>query len=340
MEKIKIPYGKSDFAVLRDENYVYVDKTMYIENLENYINSIYVRPRRFGKSLFTSMISYYYDIYEKDNFEKLFKGLYIYDNPTKNKNNYYILNFNFSGMNISNNKTEREIENIFNERVYISCIEFIEKYDLNIQIVKKEDASLTLLNLLSRFKSLKLKNKIYIIIDEYDHFTNGMIESNVSGFVKALGQGGFVRAFYEVIKDYSESTNSIVDRFFATGVAPLTLDSLTSGFNIATNISLEADFTAMCGFTEDEVKELIKKANLKNHVYDELKKNYDGYKFSFDNEEHIFNATLVMYYLRNYVNSGKAPRDLVDNNLATTGNKIESFVNFITPQKNHEKFVE
>ncbi len=340
MEKIKIPYGKSDFAVLRDENYVYVDKTMYIENLENYINSIYVRPRRFGKSLFTSMISYYYDIYEKDNFEKLFKGLYIYDNPTKNKNNYYILNFNFSGMNISNNKTEREIENIFNERVYISCIEFIEKYDLNIQIVKKEDASLTLLNLLSRFKSLKLKNKIYIIIDEYDHFTNGMIESNVSGFVKALGQGGFVRAFYEVIKDYSESTNSIVDRFFATGVAPLTLDSLTSGFNIATNISLEADFTAMCGFTEDEVKELIKKANLKNHVYDELKKNYDGYKFSFDNEEHIFNATLVMYYLRNYVNSGKAPRDLVDNNLATTGNKIESFVNLITPKKNHEKLVE
>ncbi len=96
----------------------------------------------------------------------------------------------------------------------------------------------------------------------------------------------------------------------------------------------------MCGFTEDEVKELIKKANLKNHVYDELKKNYDGYRFSYENEAHMFNTTLVMYYLRNYVNYGKAPRDLVDSNLATTGNKIESFVNLINPKKNYEKLME
>ena len=107
MDKIKIPYGESDFKTLREENFIYVDKTMYIEKLENYKKAIYVRPRRFGKSLFTSMISYYYDIKEKENFEKLYKGLYIYENPTEKKNSYYILKFNFSGMNINSQKKSR-----------------------------------------------------------------------------------------------------------------------------------------------------------------------------------------------------------------------------------------
>ncbi len=340
MDKIKIPYGKSDFAVLRKEKYEYVDKTMYIEKLENYINAIYVRPRRFGKSLFTSMISYYYDIYEKDNYEKLFKGLYIYDNPTENKNNYYVLNFNFSGMNVSSTKTENEIESSFNKRVYTLCKEFIGKYNLDIQLEDNNSASITLLMLLSQFKNLKLENKIYIIIDEYDHFTNGMLEGNVSGFFKSLGQGGFVRAFYEVIKEYTEGTNSVIDRFFATGVAPLTLDSLTSGFNIATNISLLPEFVAMCGFTEEEVKKLVNEAGLNGDIYKELEKNYDGYRFCLDSDEHTFNTTLVMYYLKNYVQFNKAPRDLVDSNLATTGNKIESFINIMNPEKNYEKLVE
>ncbi len=101
-----------------------------------------------------------------------------------------------------------------------------------------------------------------------------MLEGNVSGFVNALGQGGFVRAFYEIIKDYSEGNDSVIYRFFATGVAPLTLDSLTSGFNTATNISLYPQFVAMCGFTEDEVKDLVKRTGVKNNVYKELKKNY------------------------------------------------------------------
>ena len=121
MDKVKIPYGISDYKRIREENYVYVDKAMYIEKLQNYRMTIYVRPRRFGKSLFTSMISYYYDLSEKHNFEKLYKGLYIYDNPTENKNNYYVLKFNFSGMNISSNKTEEEIEKYFNKNVYSSC---------------------------------------------------------------------------------------------------------------------------------------------------------------------------------------------------------------------------
>ena len=339
MKDVKIPYGIADFKRIREQNYVYVDKTSYIKKLESYPMAIYVRPRRFGKSLFTSMISYYYDLKETENFESLYKGLYIYDNPTENKNNYYILKFNFSGMNVSGNKTENEIEEFFNESVYISCREFIKKYDLKIELSFKTAATI-LRDVLSQFKMLEKKNKIYIIIDEYDHFTNGMLEGNVSRFIKALGQGGFVRAFYEVIKEYAEGTDSVVDRFFGTGVAPLTLDSLTSGFNISTNISTDEQFTAMCGFTENEVKDLIENIGLSEKVFKELKKNYDGYRFSPNDEEHTFNVTLLMYYLQSYVHKGIPPTDPVDPNLATSGNKIEAMVNLISPEKNYKKLVE
>ena len=340
MKEVKIPYGEADFKTLRYENYIYVDKTEYIKKLENYKKAIYVRPRRFGKSLFTSMISYYYDIKEADNFEKLYKGLYIYDNPTENKNNYYILKFNFSGMNVSSNKTEKEIENFFDENVYSSCQRFIDKYKFNIEINENKSAAVTLSDLLRKFTALEKKNKIYIIIDEYDHFTNGMLEGNVSRFIKALGQGGFVRSFYEVIKMYAEGTDSVVDRFFATGIAPLTLDSLTSGFNIATNISTKSNYVAMCGFTEKEVQRLVENVGLESTVYEELKKNYDGYRFSTESETHTFNVTLLMYFLDNYIKDGVPPRDPVDSNLATTGNKIEAIVNLMSPEKNYQTLVE
>ena len=340
MEQIKIPYGESDYKTLIEENYIYVDKTMYIEKLENHKKAIYVRPRRFGKSLFTSMISYYYDIEYKEKFETLFKGKYIYDHPTEKKNKYYILKFNFSGMDVNFQEGIEYIRNQFNEKVYLACKEFINKYNLDIQITEKQIASITLLELLSQFKTLKKENRIYIMIDEYDHFTNGMLEGNVSGFIKALGQGGFVRAFYEIIKEYAEGSESVVDRFFATGVAPLTLDSMTSGFNIATNISINKTFTAMCGLTEQEVKQLVEKSGLSENVYEELKKNYDGYRFSEESEEHTFNTTLVMYYLSSYINNGTSPTNPIDSNLATTGNKIESIVNLMTPKENYNKLIE
>lgn len=340
MEKIKIPYGESDFKTLREENNIYVDKTMYIEKLENYKKSIYVRPRRFGKSLFTSMISYYYDISEKENFEKLYKGLYIYENPTEKKNSYYILKFNFSGMNINESENIKNIKESFNESVYISCREFINKYKLDMKLPDKKQASIVLLDVLSQFKNLEKKNKIYIVIDEYDHFTNGMLEGNVSRFVTSLGQGGFVRAFYEVIKMYAEGTDSVVDRFFATGIAPLTLDSLTSGFNIATDITLNENFVAMCGFTEEEVKELLNKIGLKEEVYEELKKNYNGYRFSLVSEKSTFNVTLLMYYLRDLLLNGRPPLTPIDANLATSGNKIESIVNLVNKERNYAKLLE
>lgn len=147
IKNIKIPYGISDYKRIREEEYVYVDKTMYIEKLEEYPMAIYVRPRRFGKSLFTSMISYYYDIAKSKNFEKLYKGQYIYDNPTKKKNSYYILKFNFSGMNINGNKSEEVVEKSFDEKVILGCKDFVNRYNFDIKIKENSSASGILANL-------------------------------------------------------------------------------------------------------------------------------------------------------------------------------------------------
>ena len=232
------------------------------------------------------------------------------------------------------------IKEEFKQNVLVGCDKFVNKYNLNIELKRELSAAQILRNLLLEFQKKRKANKIYIIIDEYDHFTNGMLEGNVSRFINSLGQGGFVRAFYEVIKEYAEGQDSVVDRFFGTGVAPLTLDSLTSGFNIAENLSIDEDFVAMNGLTEKEVKYLIKKCGLEEVVYEELKKNYDGYRFSLDSNEHTFNVTLVMYYLKHYVEKGKPPKNPIDRNLSTTGTKIEAIANLMHPESNYQKLVE
>ena len=278
---MQVPYGISDFKKIREKNYLFIDKTKYIEKLEEESTVMYVRPRRFGKSLFTSMLDCYYAIDKKEEFEQLFKGLYIYDNQTPNKNLYYIMNFNFSRMEADSKTELREIEKQFKDIVVQSLVDFIKRYNLQIQINTETTAANALRSVLSGFKNLNLGNNIYVIIDEYDHFTNGMLEGKCDKFLNILGSAGFVRAFYEVIKIYTAT--STVDRFFATGVAPLTLDSMTSGFNIATHLSLNKDYIAMCGLTHEEVKYAITQieedSEKQKQIYEDLQKNYDGYRF-------------------------------------------------------------
>ena len=335
---MKVPYGESDFKTIRKEGYIYIDKTMYIEKLETNKKVIYTRPRRFGKSMFTNMLDYYYSIDGKQQFEELFKGLYIYDHPTPNKNNYYVLKFNFSGMEAGPTKTLEQIEEQFKMSVTINIQNCINRYDLGINLLEEGTAANILRKFLSDFKRLNKKNKIYILIDEYDHFTNGMLQGNAERFLKILGDTGFVRAFYEVIKENLELTEPPIERFFATGVAPLTLDSLTSGFNITTKLTNSPLFTAMCGLTEDEVKQAIEMAGVENkeEVFSKMKANYDGYRFSEENDLHLFNTTLVMYYLRDLTQIGRPPRNLVDGNLAATGSKIENMAGLINKEENYK----
>ena len=334
---LKIPYGISEFTKIRKEGYLYIDKTKYIRGIETESYCIYVRPRRFGKSLFTTTLDAYYSLDKKDEYEQLFKGLDIYETPTENKNNYYVLNFNFSGMTINKIDELKDVENAFNIKVYNDCVKFIERYKLNIKIPEGYNASQILETVLRSFEGLDLKNKIYIIIDEYDHFTNGMLEGKCENFFNILGKAGFVRAFYEVIKIYAGT--GVVDRFFATGVAPLTLDSMTSGFNITTSLTLNPMYVAMTGLTEEEVREVVEKAEQdkekQEEIYKDFVENYDGYKFSRKNLKHIFNPTLVMYYLNNYIKLGEKPEELIDKNLSTNAEKLKNLIEMVNRQQNY-----
>ena len=334
-----IPYGQINFKNIRNENYLYVDKTMYLEKLESPMQNksiMFLRPRRFGKSLFTNMMEYYYSIDTADEFESLFKGLYVYDHPTPNKNNYYILKFDFSGMDISGDNVVKEGKEEFKNKVFIGIKDFISRYKLNIQI-KGEDASKILLNLLSDFKELQFDHKIYVIIDEYDNFTNNILHDDAQDFLDLVNRNGYVRSFYEVIKEYSGI--GVIDRFFATGVLPLTLDNLTSGFNIATNISTDAEFNSMIGFTHDEVKAILSEVipeEKREKIYNDLVENYDGYRFSAKNEERIFNSTLVMYYLSNYCRLGYKPDNIIDTNMNVSGEKLRRYTNLVNPEENYK----
>jgi len=332
----KIPYGISNFEKIRTENYLYVDKTRFIEEVEKMSVLIHLRPRRFGKSLFLSMLESYYDVAQADRFDQLFKGLYIHEHPTGKHHQYYVLRFNFSSINAMK---EGDLEGGFLRKVQVGAQDFIDRYDLNIKFDEKETEPAGVLDrLLTAFRGLKLAHKVYILIDEYDHFTNTLLAGDGQAFLDPLAPGGYVRSFYEVIKEKAEL--GIVDRFFATGVMSLSLDSMTSGFNIATNITTDDDFADMMGFTADEVKEILKQSLSLTQddevVYDILKKNYNGYLFSEETDIKVFNSTLIMYYLHHYINKKRSPKQLVDPNLNQSGVTIENITSLKTKDKNYE----
>ena len=320
----KIPYGIINFKSLIEEDYYYVDKTMYLEKLENVGKTLfYLRPGRFGKSLFTSVLYYYYDINNKDLFEKLFKETYVYQNPTKGKNNYYILKFDFSGIN--ENKENEELIESFKVCVILGINDFIDRYNIKYEYNKDVPADDMLKYFLNFIQGLKLEHKIYIIVDEYDNFTNAILEGNADKFIKIVT--GTVKSFYSNIKIFIKE--GTVERFFATGICPITLDSMTTGFNIATDISTDIEFNSTIGLTHNEVKDLINKVveeKDKDEIYNLMISNYDGYLFNKNADERVFNATLVMYLLNYYERLKKIPEELMDKNIAFNSGKIGKLI--------------
>ncbi|HOK41368.1 MAG TPA: AAA family ATPase, partial [bacterium] len=328
--KIKLPYGISNFEQLVENGYVYIDRTNYIELLENLTDRfiLFIRPRRFGKSLFVSVLDYYYNIKYKDKFEKLFSKYYIGKNPTPLKNSYLVLRFNFSGINT---ETKESTYNGFLDKVKVSVKSFLNMYE-NILKINHEDKNQILENKtpesiidnLFELVKTKTEKKIYILIDEYDHFANELISFNLTDFYKIVTQNGFVRKFYETIKI---GTKSVVDRIFITGVTPITLDSLTSGFNIKKNLSTDIRLNSMLGFKHEEVYNLIKDVISEcpelnaDEIFNEMIDNYDGYLFHKNAKDRIFNSDMVLYYLSEIINC-KKPRKLLDSNIASDYNKI------------------
>ena len=326
----KIPYGIIDYKKLKEEDYLYVDKTPYIEKLENSEDTIiYLRPGRFGKSLFTSMMYYYYDINSKCLFDSLFKDTYIYSNQTPKKNSYYVLKFDFSGLT-TGYMTESEMKQEFSNKVISGINNFLSYYGYDYSINKEKNPNGLLLDFLTYFNSLKLNNKLYILIDEYDNFTNGILEGDASLFKSVVNENGFIKSFYAIIKEYVGL--GIIDGFFATGICPVTLNSMTTGFNIAVDKSTHKDFNTMIGLTHKEVLDLLDELDLtseeKNTIFEVMKKNYDGYLFStkLGEENRVFNATLVMYFLKEYLNNHEVPDVLYDNNIVVNYGKIENLI--------------
>ena len=332
----KLPCGISNYEKIVEQNYEYVDKTKYIEKLENLSepNIMFLRPRKFGKTLFTSVLENYYDILKVDKFEKLFENTYIGKNPTSRKNSYHILRFNFSG--ISTDSIESTIQG-FKHKVANSIEIFAKIYGLDFFVNIEQEPEEILNSLFKAFSLQKENEKIFVIIDEYDHFANELLGFHTEHFRSLVSKNGKVRKWYEILK---EGTEKVVDRIFITGVAPITLDSLTSGFNISKDITQDSDFNEMMGFTKEELISLMTEQQISEEEQEEIlpimKENYDGYKFSIDAKQRMYNSNMCLYFLSDYIRLGKIPTKLIDVNIASDYSKLGKMLDLCQGERREE----
>ena len=335
----KLPYGISNYQELIKDGYYYVDKTPFIDKLESLPEKriMFLRPRKFGKTLFTSTLENYYDLQKANEFEKLFGDTYIGKNPTKLKNSYYILKFNFSGIDTTDE--ERTIKGFKNE-VASSIKFFTEKYRIDFFVNREDEAENILDNLIKAFNIQKAEGKIYVIIDEYDHFANELLGFNTNQFKNLVSKNGKVRKWYEILK---KGTESAVDRIFITGVAPITLDSLTSGFNISSDKTQNIKFNEMMGFTKQELVNMMNELEIEKEEQEKIlpimKENYDGYKFALNAKEKIYNSNMCLYFLNNYIEQGRIPNQLIDMNIASDYSKLGRMLDLCKGEE-REKIIE
>ena len=332
----KLPYGISNYEELIEDGYYYADKTMYIEQLENIPEKriMFLRPRKFGKTLFTSTLENYYDFKKVEKFEELYGNTYIGKNPTKLKNKYHILKFNFSGIDTTNEETTIKG---FKEEVSISIGGFINKYNLDFYVNPELTAEGLFSSLIEAFKNQREGEKIYVIIDEYDHFANELLGFNPNQFKSLVSKNGKVRKWYEILK---KGTESVIDRIFITGVAPITLDSLTSGFNIGSDKTQNASFNEMMGFTKNELIKLLNEQGITEKEQEEIlpimKENYDGYRFSINGKEKIYNSNMCLYFINNYLEERKIPTQLIDMNIASDYSKLGKMLDLCKGEEREE----
>lgn len=336
----QIAYGVSNFKKLIKSDALYIDKTKFIEKLElNTIEyPIFLRPRRFGKSLFISTLQYYYDIQYKDEFDTIFKDTYIGKNPTKRKSSYKVLMFSFSGIQIN---SFEDIYRGFMSEIKEKIISFLQRYNYsNIEIEKisiLEDTE----NLMNRFFSIIEKDNIYLLIDEYDNFANSILGSDIDKFKDIICKGGFVRSFYESIKEATQS--GAIDRFFITGVTAITLDSLSSGFNMSDNITNHRDYNSLAGFTIDETKFALENIfqrcpNIdKEKLIKDVTNFYNGYRFSVEAYEKIYNSDMLIYFIKNFnIQKCSYPLQMLDSNIASDYGKIMQMFSIGSRDENYE----
>ncbi len=333
---MKIPYSNCDFASLRQEGYFYVDKTPFFPRLENVDANylIFLRPRRFGKSTLISTLANYYDIALADQFDELFRGLWIHEHPTPEKNKYLVLALDFSP--VTTEGTHEDIRASFALQVKEAVQVFVDRYITLIPNLSElhdilrsnnEDTGGIMTMLLSRVT--RARRKIYLLIDEYDHFGNRLLsDGNLDTYHGIVRSGGFVRSFYASLK--AATSTSTLARLFVTGVSPIMLDDLSSGFNIITHISQNEDFDGLTGFSRADVERGLDLTlqDLSSRVEDSrlldrqtllatLEEHYNGYRFAKRASEKMYNSTLVLYFLRQLKQRGIYPDQMLDLNVRT-----------------------
>ena len=332
----RIPYGMQNFEDVILEDCYYVDKTPFIEDIEDSNKYFfYIRPRRFGKSLTLSMLEHYYDINKKDKFESLFGGLYIGENPTPEHNTYLIIHLNFAEVDAGIDNYKKGMDGHcsikFNSfcNVYSHLLPTGTKEEMN-----KRDGAIEQLAYLCQVCA-EVNQKIYLFIDEYDNFTNTILanEEHLERYRNQTHGEGYLRRFFNTIKG---AAGSALGRVFVTGVSPVTMDDLTSGFNIGTNYSLTPQFNEMTGFTEEEVREMLGYYSSVlpfNHTVDELitvmKPWYDNYCFAVKKygKTTMYNSVMVLYFLDNYIrNEYDIPDSMVESNVRTDYSKLRMLI--------------
>lgn len=334
----RIPYGMMNFEDVRKDDCYYVDKTPFIEEIEAANKFFfYIRPRRFGKSLTLSMLQNYYDVNKKDKFEQLFGDLYIGKNPTPERNSYLVLNLNFSVVAAGIDDYKDGLDATCNMAYNFFCDVYQQCLPENIKDkMNKQEGCINQLQYICEVCD-KVGQQIYLFIDEYDHFTNKILAEPqyMTGYRKQTHGEGYLRLFFDAVK---AATSTSLKRVFVTGVSPVKMDDLTSGFNIGTNYSLSAEFNEMTGFTEEEVREMLTYYSSVcpfRHSVDELiqvmKPWYDNYCFAkqaLKKKTRMFNCDMVLYYLRNYMDYGCSPRQMIDPNTRTDYGKMKKLLQF------------
>ena len=332
----RIPYGMMNFAVIRRDDCYYVDKTHFIPIIENADKFFFFnRPRRFGKSLTVSMLQHYYDIAAKDKFDALFGDLYIGKHPTRDRNSYLVLYLNFSGI-------VGELHN-YRKGLDAHCGTTFENFCKiyanylpkdTVEELHTKEGAVEQLDFLYQVCA-RAGQRIYLFIDEYDHFTNAILADpeSLRHYTNETHGEGYLRAFFNKVK---AGTYSSIERCFITGVSPVTMDDLTSGFNIGTNYSLSPKFNEMIGFTEEEVRQMLTYYSTTshfNHTVDELldimKPWYDNYCFAQGRygETTMYNSNMVLYFVKNYLdNDGKAPQNMIESNIRIDYEKLRMLI--------------
>ena len=331
----KIPYGISSYKTIKQENYYYVDKTQYIPKLEETGKFLFlIRPRRFGKSSLLTVLECYYDMARKEEFDFLFQGTHIADHPTPEKNSHLILKFNFSQVNPDPDK----IEASFHEHANTCFFFFSEKYrelldDRYFILMEKKTSAHGKLEFLLRYIASK-GLKAYVLIDEYDNFTNTILATAGQERYHELTHGaGFFRFFFNVLKGAVDQADTGISRMFITGVSPVTMDDVTSGFNIGRNISLHPAFNELLGFTEQNVIEILEYYRDNGMVLPDIDGTlklmrdwYDGYRFSSEVAMTLFNNDMVFYFVQNLLELKKYPKNLIDQNVKIDYGKLRHLV--------------